>query len=151
MTTRLQLVAALVIVQLTAGCGAVSPPMPSSPSPAVASAPTNFTGPPVRTGFVPNITLSGVVFEMVQDQLVPIQGVAVYCELCGEGTHSWASTDSKGFYRFTGLWGNYFPISVEKAGYQDPPGTRSTTGWGPGWRDVTINGDTRFDVELVKK
>ena len=35
---------------------------------------------------------------------MPIEGVAVYCELCGEDTHSWSFTDSSGAYSFTGVW-----------------------------------------------
>ena len=89
---------------------------------------------------------------MVQGELVPIQGAEVYCEPCGEGTHTFAYTDSKGFYTFTGVWGNQFSIWVRNDGYQDPPGPMNK-GFpsGPGWRDVTINGDTRFDVQLVRR
>ena len=36
--------------------------------------------------------------------MTPIEGVDVYCELCGEETHSWSVTDSRGIYSFTGVW-----------------------------------------------
>lgn len=154
MTKRVQLAVALVIAQLLTGCGGTSWQTPSAPS-RVAPAPA-ASSTPVMTqtpaGFVPNITLSGTVYEIVQDARVPIEGADIYCEPCLELTHSWATTDRNGFYSFTGVWGTYFPISVGKKGYEDPPGTRSTSGFpGSGWRDVTINGDTRFDVQLVRK
>ena len=152
MTTRVQLAIWLVIFQLSTGCGTGSSPMPSAPS-SVPSAPV-VPSIPVQAStaavFVPNITLSGVAYELVQGERVPIEGVDVYCEPCGESTHNWATTDSKGFYTFTGIWGTSFPIRAGKKGYEDPPGARSASN-GAGWRDVVINGDTQFDVQLVKK
>ena len=61
-----------------------------------------------------NVTLSGVVFEETLNGRAPIEGVGVYCELCSEGTHTWASTDSNGFYKFTGVWTgpSHFPASL---------------------------------------
>jgi hypothetical protein len=41
---------------------------------------------------------------------------------------------------------------VRKDGYDDIPGQPVLPGLnGPGWRVVTIKGDTRFDVELVRR
>jgi len=149
MTKRVQLAVALLSVQLLPGCGATSSSIPSAPSPVATSNPVT---PPAPTGFLPNIILSGTVSEMVQDRLVPIEGASVYCEPCGEGTHTFASTDSKGFYTFTGVWSTAFSILVRKDGYQDPPGPiKSGFPSGPGWRPVTINGDTQFDVLLVRQ
>ena len=149
MTKRVQLAVTLLIVQLLPGCGARSSSMPAAPSPVASSIPTM---PLTPTGFSPNITLSGFVSEVAQGVPVPIEGVSVYCEPCGEGTHTFAYTDSKGFYTFTGVWGNQFSILVSKDGYQDPPGpVNKGRPSGPGWRDVTINGDTRFDIQLVRK
>ena len=34
--------------------------------------------------------------------------------------------------------------------YEDPPGLPAM-GHGPGWREVLIDGDTRFDIELVRR
>ncbi len=159
MTKKVQLAVALLMVQLLAGCGRASSLIPSAPSPAASStaspstaAPSAPVTLPAPSPFVPNITLSGVVTEIVQGAPVPIEGVSVYCEPCGEGTHTYAYTDSKGFYTFTGVWGTSFSIWVHKDGYQDPPGTKNSSfPIGAGWRDVTINGDTRFDVQLVRK
>ena len=149
MTKKVQLAVALSIVQVLAGCGAGSSSMPSAPSPV---APSRPVAPPAPGRFFPNIALSGTVSELVQDRLVPIEKAEVYCEPCGQETHSSAYTDSKGFYTFTGVWGYTFSILVRKDGYQDPPGpVNNGFPSGSGWRTVTINGDTRFDVQLVRK
>ena len=34
--------------------------------------------------------------------------------------------------------------------YEDPPGLPPNR-HGPGWREVLIDGDTRFDIELVRR
>jgi hypothetical protein len=44
-------------------------------------------------------------------------------------------------------------IWVGKDGYQDPKGLPKTTPPNPsglGWREIIVNGDTRFDLELVR-
>ena len=95
------------------GPGAVPPPVPT---------PTRATFPP---GVLSAYTLSGVVFEVTTTGETPIEGVAVYCELCGEETHSWSITDSSGIYRFTGVWttpGVPTPVWFGKEGYIDPLG-----------------------------
>jgi hypothetical protein len=101
-----------------------------------------------------NVTLSGVVSEGTPTGQAPIAGVDVYCELCGAETHTWASTNSNGFYSFTGVWtdAGHFPtrISFSKDGYVDPAVLPPNT-YGPGWREVVVNGDTRFDVQLVRR
>jgi hypothetical protein len=108
-------------------------------------------------------TLSGRVYEVVGDspgQRRGIEGVSVYCEPCGESTHNFAYTDSNGEYVFPrGVWNEgrvAFPTRVlfEKVGYADPPGLPPTTRpnpSGPGWREVVIDGDTRFEIELVRR
>ena len=96
-------------------------------------------------------TLSGVVFEVTATGQTPIEGVAVYCELCGEETHSWSITDSSGFYSFTGVWttpGSPTPVWFSKEGYADPLGVTLSTATAT---QVLVNGDTRFDVELVRR
>jgi hypothetical protein len=107
-------------------------------------------------------TLSGMVYEVVGDsprQIAGIEGVSVYCEQCGELTHNFAYSDSTGEYVFPrGVWTEGHPdfpirIQVAKDGYQDPTGLAKPTPpnpSGPGWREVLITGDTRFDMELVR-
>lgn len=154
MTNRVQPGIVVLIAQMLAGCGAEAgrtpvPTAPSSPTPP----PSVVTAPQTSWGvFVPNVTLSGVVFEIVGDAEVPIEGAWVYCELCGEETHSGVDTDKKGFYTFKGVWDKTLPIFVSKEGYQDPRGP-TNTGLPDGWvlRNVTVNGDTRFNIQLARK
>ena len=112
--------------------------------------------------FLAEATLSGTVYERVGNpsQPVGIEGVSVYCEQCGESTHNFALTDSTGAYVFPpGFWTEGRPtfparVSARKDGYTDPPGRPSPTPPNPtgaGWREVVIDGDTRFDIELVRR
>jgi hypothetical protein len=154
----------LILVFELAGCGG-SPTIPSTPSaaitPLVPAAPLPVPTPGVSV--LADATLSGRVYEVVTKsppQIAGIQGVAVYSEQCGASTHNFAYTDLAGEYVFPpGVWTEgrpQFPIriSVAKDGYQDPIGIPKTTPpnpSGPGWREVVINGDTRFDIELVRR
>ena len=145
----------LLILALTAGwagCDGGTSSVPTAPS--VTSSPP----PPLPAPGAPvlrDVTLSGVVYEETPTGRVPIEGVDVYCEPCGAETHSWASTDSNGFYSFTGVWVESLPtrLWIGKDGYADPAGLPRPTPpnpAGPGWREVRIDGDTRFDVQLVR-
>ena len=141
-----------------AGCDGSSP---TSPTVSVAQ-----PQPPIQTpqptpswpaGSLADVTLSGTVYEVTPGGRVPIDHVAVYCELCGQETHSWAYTDANGFYSFFGVWldgGPNHDSRIGKDGFADPPGLPATTSPNPsgsGWRDVRVAGDTRFDVELVRR
>jgi hypothetical protein len=85
---------------------------------------------------------------------MPIAGALVYCELCGEITHTWASADANGLYSFSGniakgggVWlsaGRLTPVSVRADGYHDPSDLL-------GRKEVSIVGDTRLDFELVRR
>src|SRR5262245_15910764 len=76
-------------------------PVPAAPTP-MPAAPTPMPTPPgaFPPGVLSAYTLSGVVFEVTTSGQSPIEGVSVYCELCGAATHSWATTDSNGVYSF---------------------------------------------------
>lgn len=111
--------------------------------------------------------LTGLVYEMTSTGPIGIAGASVYCEACGLQTHTWATADSNGFYSFSGdlatgggVWlspGVLTAIGVEHRGYQDPPGLPPLRGplfhvpSGSGWREVLIDGDTRFDIQLVRR
>ena len=113
------------------------------------------------------VSLSGLVYEVTETGPVGIAGVDVYCEACGLMTHTWATTDANGVYNFSGdlangggVWlspGFLTAIGVDYTGYQDPPGLPPLHGplfhisSGPGWREVLIDGDTRLDIELVRR
>jgi hypothetical protein len=100
------------------------------------------------------VSLSGTVFESTATGPMPIAGALVYCEPCGEITHTWATADANGFYSFSGdltnsggVWlsaGKLTPASARADGYYDPSGLL-------GRREVLIVGDTRLDFELVRR
>jgi hypothetical protein len=149
----------LVLALVLGGCGTESPATPLTPAPipqAVVPAPA--PGPTTLRG----VSLSGVVYELTPTGRTPIAGAIVYCEPCGKETHTFATADDKGFYHFSGdlasgggVWvapGVPTPIAVGyyNKDYEDPPGLPAMR-QGPGWREVLIDGDTRFDIELVRR
>ena len=147
--------AALIIFGVAVGLAGCNGATPLPPAPSIVQPP-----PPVQTsggspGVLRDYTLSGVVFEMTPTGRMPIEGVEIYCEPCGAETHTWATTDANGFYSFAGVWNaGVAPISVfvSKDGYKDPVVVATPPNQlGPGWRDVIVNGDTRFDIELVRR
>lgn len=148
----------LVLALALAGCGTDSPATPLMPSPipqAVVPAPS--PGPTLR-----GVSLSGVVYELTPTGRTPIAGAIVYCEPCGKETHTFATADDNGLYQFSGdlardggVWvvpGVPTPLVVGyyNKDYEDPPGLPAMR-QGPGWREVLIDGDTRFDIELVRR
>jgi hypothetical protein len=146
------------------GCGgadsALSPLAPSSttqPTTIPPAVPGSWLSGYTLTG----VSLSGVVYELTSTGRVPIAGAVVYCELCGQETHSFATADANGFYHFPGdlttgggVWLAVGAITTLNVAYnneyQDPPGMPPQR-QGPGWRDVLIDGDTQFDIELVRR
>jgi hypothetical protein len=95
---------------------------------------------------LPTYTLDGVVFERTPTGTAPIAGVNVYCDGCGspEG-HTFSLTGANGGYSFSFTYSGTNPLQVWKTGYVDPAGQV------PGWRQVMVNGNTRFDIELVRR
>jgi hypothetical protein len=83
-------------------------------------------------------TLTGTVTEMTDAGPVPVQDVKVW-RLNDEET-GWrgATTDQNGFYEIRGLYDGSRAASFVKEGYR----TVETV--------VTISGDTRFDVRIVR-
>jgi hypothetical protein len=152
--TRAALVLLGVAIGL-AGCDGGRPQTPTGPS--TVQPPVQAPVPPSAfpPGALSDYTLSGVVFEMTATGRTPIEGVSVYCELCGAETHTQTISDSNGFYSFTGVWDagvSATPIWVRKDGYTDPVGFVTPPNLpGPGWRAVLIQGDTRFEIELVRR
>jgi hypothetical protein len=139
------------------GCGG-SDSLPSGPSavPPEAVVPP----PPPRTGTWPDgytltaVSLSGTVYESTPSGPIPVPAASVYCELCGETTHTFATADASGFYNFPGdlakgggIWlsaGAPTPVLVRADGYYDPSNRQ-------GQRNVFIVGDTRLDFELARR
>lgn len=98
----------------------------------------------------PTYTLSGVVSEVTPTGWAPVDDVEVYCDSCGEFGHTWAHTDTIGFYSFSGVYAGSTPLLVRKTGYGviDPVRTFPD---GTGERDATVNGDTQFDIQVVRR
>ena len=153
---KIDLHTGLVLVLLAAGVAGCDNPI-VSPRPPGPSGDRGDHGPIDTTFNIADVTLSGVVYDTTSGARVPLAGVTV---LNGEGNG--ALTDENGFYSMRPVWvcpcaaepwiaaGTTF-LWVEKAGYIDPPGTPASVfpRQGPGTRDVRIDGDTRFDLELV--
>ncbi len=91
-------------------------------------------------------TLSGVVSEVTSAGEVPVEDVWVYCDSCGHDGHTGVYTDSRGYYIFPEVLPGSTPLVIHKDGYDvvDPvPGFANKV--------VTVNGDTRFDIRLVRR
>jgi hypothetical protein len=139
------------------GCGG-SDSLPSAPS--VVPPQAVVPPPPPRTGTwldgytLTGVSLSGTVYESTPTGPMPIAGAWVYCELCGEATHTAATADTNGFYSFPGdlangggVWlsaGVSTPVLVWADGYYDPSNRN-------GQRYALIVGDTRLDFELARR
>jgi hypothetical protein len=151
----------LVLALGWGACGTDSPGTPLTPSPlplpVVRPPPPKWPADYTLMG----VSLSGVVYELTPTGRTPIAGAIVYCEPCGEGTHTFANADDNGFYHFSGdlatgggVWvAAGFPtgiiVGLYNKDYQDPPGL--PVGPAPGSREVLIDGDTTFDIELVRR
>ena len=138
--------------------GSGSPPVTTvAPSPVIAAPP--FTQLPVfpRDFTFLDVTLSGVVSEDTPTGRMPIEGVWVYCEPCTRETHAGTYTDARGFYSFTGVWRepshSRIQMRFAKPGYTAPEifPTPPRQPPGAGWRELEIDGDTRFDLLLVRQ
>ena len=85
-------------------------------------------------------TLSGVVFEVTPSGQAPVEDVDVYCDSCGSADgHTSTHSDAKGFYSFSWAHNGITPLLVGKEGYL----ALTTT--------PTVNGDTRFDIEVRRR
>jgi len=89
--------------------------------------------------FVPgSFTLSGVVTEATPIGNAPVEGVSVYRGV-SSGYRS-ATTDRNGFYTMWGMFDGTDVVSTSKEGYADTQDLH-----------VSIKGDTRFDIKLVRQ
>lgn len=105
-----------------------------------------------------------MVYEVTPTGRVPIAGVQLWSSEQAGGV-----TDINGSFRVRPVWvcPCSFAPSVEpgissiqwnKDGYDDPAGQPASifdpvpvAVTGSGWRDVKINGDTRLDIEVVRR
>lgn len=105
-------------------------------------------------------TLSGVVSEVTPTGLVPLEGVRIEelsCDPAGPigcpvHISSAVVTDKNGFYSISGLFsgtGNN-TVWASKAGYQDSTTDLPACEAAP-CRIINVNGDTRLDIQLVRR
>jgi hypothetical protein len=160
-THRTLVLGGVLVLSLGLGAcgGSDSPPTPLTPSPI----PPQVTVPALRPpGTLSGVSLSGVVYELTPTGRSPIPKAYVYCEACSEQTHMFVLANEGGFYQFSGdvasgggVWLTHgVPTDINVGAtynpdYEDPPGL--TPARGRGWREVLIDGDTRFDIELVRR
>ena len=132
---------ALCLTMLMSACDDASR-SPTFPTPTPAA--TGPTTTPAVTGM-----LSGVVFEVTPAGNAPVEGVNILCDTCGALGHSERVTDVNGAYSFSEVANGRTPLWLSKPGYNlSQP---DYTGQGGGGINATVNGDTRFDIELVRQ
>src|SRR5215208_4166947 len=97
MTMRVQSgMVLLVLVLGFAGCDSRNPSMPSTPSPVQSVPPSG------DSAVLAAATVFGVVYQLTTTGQAPVTGVSVYCDACGAMGHAWHTTDSNGYYAFSG-------------------------------------------------
>jgi hypothetical protein len=101
----------------------------------------------LRVVRIQSFVLSGMVYESTAGGRVPLGGVVLYCDGCGSPVgHTFETTDADGLYRFAWtLNGKNWIQFISKDGYRYA-GPIETFGI-----PVIVNGDTRFDIELVRR
>ena len=160
----------VVIVVGLASCEGASP-SPTAPSTAPQQQPPGPASSGRDTYSVADVILSGVIYEVTPMGRVPIEGVRVQSDYFHVYPSPDVVTDSTGVFSFRRVWvcgcswapwvdAGITSIYVDKDGYEVPAGQpasifgrRLGTDAPPdlGLRDVPINGDTRFDIELVRR
>jgi hypothetical protein len=160
----------IVLAAGLASCERASP-SPAAPSTAQLQQPPRPAGSVGDTYSVADVNLSGVVYEVTPMGRVPIEGVRVQLDYFHVFPTPDVMTDSNGFFSFRRVWvcacswapwvdAGITSIYVDKDGYKAPAGQpASVFSRRPGTdvrpddrlRDVTITGDTRFDIELVRR
>lgn len=166
--------AAIFIVVLASGlvaCEGASSRSPTAPSTAQPQQAPRPPGSGPDTYQVADVILSGVVYEMTSMGRVPIAGVRVQSDHFHVFPTADAVTDAQGFFSFRPIWvcpcswapwvdSGITVIVIDKEGYEAPAGQPASVFHHPLYpevprdlrlRDVPINGETRFDVELVRR
>ena len=151
-TTRFGLRTALAIV-IALGISACSGerPIPTAPTALPSPPATRVPVPPEPNS--PHIyTLAGVISGSTPEGPLPLSDAVVVVGVCPRVNYSPESymttvTDADGSYRVQGMCAGVTYVWVSKAGYKTSP---------PKQCDgdclyATINGDTQFDIELVRQ
>ena len=89
--------------------------------------------------------LSGLAFEVTPNGNIPVEGVNIYCDGCGEDGHTGLETDARGLYTFPFVYPAVQYLQVGKQGYRTalPSGVLGIA--------VTVTGDTQFNIEMVRQ
>lgn len=157
MKSRTLVSTGLLALALTCwGCGDDSSgtglqPTPVAPQPIVPPRPVSDW----LNGYtLSEASLSGLVYEMTAAGQVPIPGAVIYCERCGDITHTWATANADGVYRFPGdpatgggVWlspGQPTRIIVRGVNFEEQT-------WFGRSIDVLIAGDTSLDIVLIRR
>lgn len=137
----------LTVVMVACGGGGRSPVSPT-PTPTPTPAPAPIPPPAPLVGG----TLSGVVFQQTSNGTVPVAAVWVYCDACGPDGHTGMYTDDNGAYRLEGAPAGGTLLLLAKAGYKLPRPDFILQNPNSGYMGgmyATVNGDSRFDIEVV--
>ena len=93
-------------------------------------------------------TLSGMVFETTAAGQTPVEGVEIYCDSCGSPDgHTFVYSDAAGFYSLSWTMNGNHPLLIRKAGFE----VVGPIGGSRGTINATVRGDTRLDIELVRR
>ena len=93
-------------------------------------------------------TLSGMVFETTAAGQTPVEGVEIYCDSCGSPDgHTFVYTDANGFYSLSWTMNGSHSLLIRKTGFE----VVGPMGGSRGTINATVRGDTRLDIELVRR
>jgi hypothetical protein len=98
--------------------------------------------------------LFGVVSEITANGIAPVEGVMMYVAACDPNTGGGCAfdkrvtTNAQGSYRFEGVYAGPAGLFPEKTGFRLPDGVKVN---GEGVQTVMIEGDTRFDIQLIQR
>jgi hypothetical protein len=136
-----------VLVIACTACGGAKGSIASPASPTPLPAPSQSTA---------TFMLFGVVTEVTPSGLVPIEGARVDVVSCAASNQSGCSnssravtTDAQGLYFIQDVYsGAQNTVWVSKAGFEFPSGAKVD---GEGAQTVRVTGDTRLDIQLVRR
>ena len=102
----------------------------------------------IRVARIVTYTLSGMAYEQTPEGRVPIPGIVLYCDACGDPQgHTFMTTDADGLYSFSWVRsGTTYLQVMGKEGYVYVGPAPINLGV-----PITTIGDTRFDVEFVRR
>jgi hypothetical protein len=140
-----RLVAAVVMTLTVTACGDGNGTIPTATAPTPTPAP--------RSTFA----LFGVVSEVTANGIVPVEGVLMDVASCdasarggcgGNGSTLRVTTNAQGAYIAEGVYPGPAGVWVDKPGFQLSEGVKVD---GEGAQSVMVQGDTRFDIRLVRR